>query len=41
MDETELEDYKLRKRRGFEEKIRKQKNLMGYWIKYALWEESL
>ena len=41
MDETELEDYKLRKRRLFEEKARKQRNITGHWIKYALWEEQL
>jgi crooked neck len=41
MDKSELEDYKLRKRRTFEEKVRKQKNLIGHWVKYAVWEESL
>jgi len=41
MDEEELDDYKYKKRREFEEIVRRQKHHMNIWIKYALWEESL
>jgi crooked neck len=40
-DETELEDYKYRMRRDFEEAIRRQRHHMGNWIKYAEWEASI
>ncbi len=40
-DEDELEDYKLRKRKEFEDSVRKQRYQMGTWIKYAQWEEGL
>ena len=33
MDATELEDYKRIKRTEFEDKIRRQKNHIGNWIK--------
>lgn len=38
-DEEELNEYKLRKRRGFEEQLKRQRYHIGTWIKYALWEE--
>jgi crooked neck len=37
----EIEDYKYRMRRDFEESIRRQKHHMGNWIKYAEWEASI
>ena len=40
-DETELEDYKYRMRRDFEEAIRRQRHHLGNWIKYAEWEASI
>ncbi|XP_056261199.1 crooked neck-like protein 1 [Seriola aureovittata] len=40
-DEEELNDYKLRKRKGFEDNIRKNRTVISNWIKYAQWEESL
>ncbi|XP_062857787.1 crooked neck-like protein 1 [Trichomycterus rosablanca] len=40
-DEEELNDYKLRKRKGFEDNIRKNRTVITNWIKYAQWEESL
>ncbi|XP_076128515.1 crooked neck-like protein 1 [Alosa pseudoharengus] len=40
-DEEELNDYKLKKRKGFEDNIRKNRTVISNWIKYAQWEESL
>eukprot|EP00743_Colponemidia_sp_Colp-15_P004301 GILK01004640.1.p1 GENE.GILK01004640.1~~GILK01004640.1.p1 ORF type:complete len:679 (+),score=156.35 GILK01004640.1:58-2037(+) len=40
VDEDELNDLKLRKRKEFEDAIRRQKHQMNTWIKYAQWEES-
>ncbi|XP_030577074.1 crooked neck-like protein 1 isoform X2 [Archocentrus centrarchus] len=40
-DQEELNDYKLRKRKGFEDNIRKNRTVISNWIKYAQWEESL
>uniref|UniRef100_K1QCP3 Crooked neck-like protein 1 n=1 Tax=Magallana gigas TaxID=29159 RepID=K1QCP3_MAGGI len=39
-DPDELKDYQRRKRKAFEDNIRKNRNLMTNWIKYAQWEES-
>ena len=39
-DEEELKDLQLRKRKQFEDSIRKNRNLLRNWIKYAQWEES-
>ena len=39
-DEEELKDLQLRKRKLFEDNIRKNRNLLRNWIKYAQWEES-
>ncbi|KAF6023822.1 CRNKL1 [Bugula neritina] len=39
-DPDELKAYQLRKRKGFEDNIRKNRSLMVNWIKYAQWEES-
>ncbi|KAF4673515.1 NineTeen Complex (NTC) component [Perkinsus olseni] len=36
----ELADYKVNKRKEFEDTLRKQRHHMGTWIKYAQWEES-
>ncbi|KAM7010307.1 crooked neck-like protein 1 [Passerculus sandwichensis] len=40
-DVEELNDYKLRKRKAFEDNIRKNRTVISNWIKYAQWEESL
>ncbi|NWZ64636.1 CRNL1 protein, partial [Acrocephalus arundinaceus] len=40
-DAEELNDYKLRKRKTFEDNIRKNRTVISNWIKYAQWEESL
>ncbi|XP_061603016.1 crooked neck-like protein 1 [Cololabis saira] len=40
-DKEELNDYKLRKRKAFEDNIRKNRTVISNWIKYAQWEESL
>lgn len=40
VDEDELIMYKVRKRKEFEDKIRMQRQNIGAWIKYALWEGS-
>ncbi|KAF4072453.1 hypothetical protein AMELA_G00263180 [Ameiurus melas] len=40
-DEEEFNDYKLRKRKGFEDQIRKNRTVIRNWIKYAQWEENL
>ena len=39
-DLDELNDYRMRKRKQFEDTIRYNRNSMGNWIKYAAWEES-
>lgn len=36
----ELEDYRMRKRKEFEDNLRRQQMNMGAWIKYATWEAS-
>lgn len=39
-DPEELAEYQLRKRKTFEDNIRKNRGLINNWIKYAQWEES-
>ncbi|XP_068639478.1 uncharacterized protein [Aristolochia californica] len=39
-DATELADYRLRKRKEFEDLIRRVRWNMSVWLKYAQWEES-
>lgn len=39
-DPTELSEYKLRKRKEFEDNIRKNRMNISHWLKYASWEES-
>ncbi|KAL8568300.1 Crooked neck-like protein 1 [Nucella lapillus] len=39
-DPDELADYQMRKRKAFEDNIRKNRSLMTNWIKYAQFEES-
>ena len=41
MDPDELEDYKYRMRKDFEDNLRRQKHHMGTWLKYAEWEASI
>jgi crooked neck len=35
-----LADYQLRKRKAFEDELRKNRSVITNWIKYAKWEES-
>ncbi|KAM7485584.1 hypothetical protein LguiA_001593 [Lonicera macranthoides] len=39
-DATELADYRLYRRKGFEDLIRSDKSNKSVWVKYAQWEES-
>jgi crooked neck len=39
-NQYELKDYQMRKRKEFEDNIRKNRTVMSNWIKYARWEES-
>lgn len=39
-DPEELEEYRLKKRKRFEDLLRKNRTLIGNWIKYAHWEEN-
>lgn len=39
-DAAELADYQQRKRKTFEDNLRKNRNVVSNWIKYAQWEES-
>lgn len=39
-DPEELADYQRRKRRACEDNIRKNRQVISNWIKYAQWEES-
>ena len=41
MDQEELDDYKYRQRKMYEDKLRMQRHHMGTWIKYAEWEASI
>ena len=38
--EEELSDFKMRKRKMFEDNIRKNRGVMSNWIKYAEWEAA-
>merc|ERR1719502_2022869 len=40
IDEDELQMYRVRKRKEFEDVIRMQRQNIGMWIKYAQWESS-
>lgn len=39
-DPAELADYQQRKRKAFEDNLRKNRMVVSNWIKYAQWEES-
>merc|ERR1719379_2128403 len=39
-DEDELQMYRVRKRKEYEDIIRRQRQNVGTWIKYATWEAS-
>ncbi|XP_066016438.1 crooked neck-like protein 1 [Pocillopora verrucosa] len=39
-DPDELQEYKLRKRKAFEDSLRKNRSVISNWLKYAQWEES-
>ncbi|DAZ95665.1 TPA: hypothetical protein N0F65_002462 [Lagenidium giganteum] len=39
-DAEELDEYRMGKRRSFEDEIRRQRHHIGTWMKYAAWEES-
>eukprot|EP00927_Polykrikos_kofoidii_P002117 TRINITY_DN10821_c0_g1_i1.p1 TRINITY_DN10821_c0_g1~~TRINITY_DN10821_c0_g1_i1.p1 ORF type:complete len:679 (-),score=158.26 TRINITY_DN10821_c0_g1_i1:131-2167(-) len=40
VDEDELQMYRVRKRKEFEDIIRRQRQNIGAWTKYALWEAA-
>ena len=40
VDHEELLEYRGRKRKDFEDRLRKDRTNIGVWIKYAAWEES-
>ncbi|KAI9916112.1 hypothetical protein PsorP6_018219 [Peronosclerospora sorghi] len=39
-DAAELAEYRLGKRKAFEDELRRQRHHIGTWMKYAAWEES-
>jgi len=39
-DPEELAEYRMKKRKAFEDNIRKNRGLISNWLKYATWEES-
>ena len=39
-DPEELDEYRLAKRKGFEDCIRRTRTAIQYYIKYAVWEEQ-
>ena len=39
-DPDELADYQYKKRKTFEDALRRNRNVITNWIKYAQWEES-
>ncbi|KAK9874739.1 hypothetical protein WA026_005552 [Henosepilachna vigintioctopunctata] len=39
-DPAELADFQLRRRKQFEDNIRKNRTVISNWLKYAQWEES-
>lgn len=39
-DPEELQEYRLKKRKAFEDNIRKNRGNISNWIKYAKWEEE-
>ncbi|KAJ3411548.1 Crooked neck-like protein 1 [Chytridiales sp. JEL 0842] len=39
-DFEELQEYRQKKRKGFEDRIRKDRTHVGTWLRYAAWEES-
>ncbi|KAF0291869.1 Crooked neck-like protein 1 [Amphibalanus amphitrite] len=39
-DPEELAEYRMKKRKQFEDNIRKNRGLIANWLKYAQWEES-
>ena len=40
VDKEELDEYKLIKRKQFEDAIRRNRTQIPLWMKYATWEES-
>ncbi|KAJ2481628.1 NineTeen Complex (NTC) component [Coemansia sp. RSA 2131] len=40
LDGEELSDYQMRRRREFEEGVRRNRTNIGEWLRYATWEES-
>ena len=39
-DREELDEYRLLKRKQFEDAVRRNRTAIGAWLKYAAWEES-
>jgi len=40
MGQDELQSYRVRKRKEFEDQLRRQRHHMGQWVKYAQWEAN-
>lgn len=40
MGEDELQEYRVRKRKEFEDQLRRQRHHIGQWVKYAQWEAN-
>ncbi|KAJ2749587.1 NineTeen Complex (NTC) component, partial [Coemansia sp. BCRC 34490] len=40
LDGEELSDYQMRRRREFEEGVRRNRSNIGEWLRYAAWEEG-
>ncbi|CEM33045.1 unnamed protein product [Vitrella brassicaformis CCMP3155] len=40
VDDDELAEYRIRKRKEFEDTLRRQRHHIGSWIKYATWEAA-
>eukprot|EP00029_Vermamoeba_vermiformis_P008695 TRINITY_DN4141_c0_g1_i1.p1 TRINITY_DN4141_c0_g1~~TRINITY_DN4141_c0_g1_i1.p1 ORF type:complete len:674 (+),score=177.55 TRINITY_DN4141_c0_g1_i1:181-2202(+) len=40
LDQEELDEYRLRKRKEFEDSLRKNRHSIGNWLRYTAWEET-
>eukprot|EP00914_Ancora_sagittata_P020266 GHVO01040187.1.p1 GENE.GHVO01040187.1~~GHVO01040187.1.p1 ORF type:complete len:672 (+),score=114.13 GHVO01040187.1:41-2056(+) len=40
VEEEELQEYRVKKRKDFEDTLRRQRHSIGIWIKYAEWEAA-
>jgi crooked neck len=39
-DREELNEYRMQKRKGFEDMVRRNRIHIGTWLNYAAWEQS-